>query len=412
MTPMPQPKGLLGPCIAVLATLVFGACGEGGITDPRTIGGLGGAQLALEMPLGLHVTRVDYTITETFLEETPPLTYLTDTFSSVSNGGEATRILPCHTVPGTGQGLNEIDISADVWMPGLADGKQFVTVRASAVYTCHENADALVNITLNLIGAMGDGFGDVDAIPLGTLCSGKIDFKPDTYLGVCPTSTCGDNEDVFLFASTCQALQAETPTFWLCGSPTDWQVNGPIATSFFSVPEHDGAWSFGVTALDGYRMAQADPTLTDELGNLTVWTGASALRASMRRVQGHNTEGETTPIVFEFAAELELAAQGPGQPAPHLLLLVNQELLGAHVFYQTRFGLCDVPADDVTLYPGLRVVDARRDGPGAVRLILASAALDSFASLVTRCEAACDTSGAAPRPTLRCGAPTALVPTP
>lgn len=396
--------------LATVLGMTFAACGgEGGIPDPRTIGGLGSSKLALETPEGLKVDRVDYTITQTFLETNPPETYLTDTFTSVTNGGEGTRILPCHTVPGTGVGLNEVDVTADVYMPGLPDNKAFVTVRASAVYLCKENADTLVNLTLNLMTALGDGFSDIDIVPIGTLCSGKTDFKPDTYLGVCPTSSCGEGDALFLFATTCESIQADVPTFWLCGSPTDWQINGPMAASYFSIPEHDGTWQFGVTALDGYRMAQADPTLTDALGNLTVWTGASALRADMKRLQGRNIKGQTTPRIFEFAAELELAPQTEGQPAPHLLLLVNQDELGARVAYQTKLGLCDVLASGVSLYPGLRVVDARRDGAGAVRLILASVAPDSFASMVARCEATWDTTGASPKPSITCGAPSALV---
>lgn len=409
---MTRPTARLGPCLASLVALasLASACGEGGIPDPRTQADVGRAKLALELPEGSQIERVDYTVAFTYLESIPPVTYLTDEFSTVTNGGEATRILPCHTKPGTGVGLNQVDITAVVWVPGLtaAQGNPF-TIQSSAVFNCRENADTLVNVTMNVIGALGDGFGDLDIVPIGTLCSGKLDFKPDTYVGVCPTSTCGDTEDIFLFANTCKSVQAATPTFWLCGDPTDWQVNGNAASSFFPVPEHDGEWHFGVTALDGYRMAQPDETLTDELGNLVVWSGAAGVRASMKRVQGVNTQGAAQTYSFEFAADLAVPPRAQGLPSPHVLLLVNQDELGARVVFQTKLGACDVPVEDVSLYPGLRVIDARRDGDEGLKLILASVAPGSFASQVARCQTGWDTTQAAPRPIVSCGAPSPLI---
>lgn len=391
---------------AVLLALGVAACGEGGIPDPTPSADLGTARFALELPQGATIQRVDYDLRFTFLESNPPFTYNEEHYSSVQFGGELVTILPCHTAA-DGEGLNQVDVSAQIWVPGRDEP---YAVTASGVFTCRRNADVLVNVTLSVIAQLDVGFFDGDFIPIGTLCSAKVDLKDGGFLGTCPQAKCGDDDEVLLFANSCQSVQAASPTYWLCGDSADWQINGNLANAFFPIPEHDGEWRFGVTALDAFRMQQADPTLADADGDLTVWSGAAAQRAHLVKANGQIPVNETDPVVFEFAAELTLTALDVGQPSPHLLVLVNQEGLGARLYYQTRFGACDLPTQGVSLYPGLKVIDVRRESDAAIRLLLAEPTI-GLAAYVARCEASWDQTGTSPRPIISCGAPGPLIPT-
>ena len=77
---------------------------------------------------------------------------------------------------------------------------------------------------------------------------------------------------------------------------------------------------FGVIALDGYTMAQVDPTLTNPDGLLTVWTGASGTKVTLARSNGVTAQTGNKTNVYPFAADLELAPLQVGLPAVHLLL--------------------------------------------------------------------------------------------
>lgn len=390
--------------IAALVPVGLTACG--GSTDPTPGDGpLGYASVALELPNGSYIERVDYTVRFTFLETTPPTPTIEKTFSTVMSRGELIAILPCRTGP-RGEGLNQVDVTAKVWVRGRVEP---FDAAASGVYTCVRNADVLVNVVLNVIAPLDGGFADLDLLVAGTLCSGKVDKKYDGYLGVCPQSSCGRADEVFIFANECKSIQATEPTYWLCGDQADWTVSGTLANAFFPVPDRDGAWSFGVIALDVFQMLQADPTLTDPLGFVTVWSGVSASRAYIERSQGVNVRQENAPLMYEHAAELTLAPLAAGQPSPRLLFLVEQVGLGARVTWQARFGRCDAPVDGVGLYPGLKVVDVRRDGASAVRLLLGRADL-GLAESVARCEAVWDQTAQPPRPMVTCGAPSPLLP--
>lgn len=389
---------------AACAALVLGACGSSAKTDDPTLGRVG---FAIEFPDGVDIEYVDYEVDLTFLEEQPPETYLHRETHETRRGGELTEVVPCHTTS-SGTGLNQVDITAYVKVPSRDEPYK---LQSSAVFQCKRNADTLVNVTLSLLGAYDGGFVDIDAIPIGTLCSSAFTQHADTTYGVCGEAACGrgDGEDYWVFASHCESLQAQTPTFWICGSPADWNVNFEDATAYFPPPQHDGQWSFGVVALDGYTMAQADPTLTDPSGKLTVWTGASGTKANLTRTNGHVVANGSEPEVYLFAADLELAPDQVGLPVTHVLMLVHETSIGSRIAYQTKFGACDQPALDVSLYPGSPMIDVRRESADSVKLILADPAT-GFATLVAHCQTDWDRTGPAPKPVVRCGAPSPILP--
>ncbi len=386
--------------LAVLA--LVGACGQG--DGPPAEGELGTARFALELPDAGVIERVDYTVRLTYLETVPPTPTLEESYSSVDFGGELLAILPC-TTGADGDGLNQVDIAAKIWVRGR---EAPFDATASAVYTCVRNADVLVNVVLNVIAQLDGGFVDIDAMVAGTLCSSKVDMKADGYLGVCPQSTCGRSEELLIFANECRAVQADTPTYWICGDPADWQVVGNRANAFFPVPEHNGSWTFGVIALDVFQMRQPDPTLTAPDGTVKVWAGLSAVRAYFERQNNLTTRRENAPFIYEFAAELAVAPRAEGQPAPELLMLLDQDVLGARVTWQRRFGTCDVPAAGVTLYPGLEALDLRRDGNQAA-IITFGDPVTGFATSRARCETGWDEAAIPPTPLVTCGAPTPLL---
>lgn len=381
----------------VALTLVLSACGAD--SAPAT-GPTGSARFALELPDTGVIERVDYTVRISFLEASPPVVNLEESYSSVTFGGELIAILPC-TTGADGDGLNQVDVSAKIWVRGRAEP---FDASAAAVFTCVQNADTVVNLVLNVIAQLFGGFVDIDAMVGGTLCSSKVDMKADGYLGVCPRASCGGGEELLVFANECRAVQADVPTYWICGAPADWQVVGNRANAFFPVPEGNGAWTFGVIALDVFQMSQPDPSLTDAGGQVKVWAGLSAVRAYFERQAGETVRRENAPFNYEFAAELAVPPREAGQPITHLLLLVDQDVLGARVTWQRHFGACDVPASGVSLYPGLKALDLRRDGNQAARLVLGDA-VTGYAISEARCETGWDLSTATPTPIITCQPP-------
>ncbi len=389
---------------AVIATaFTIAGCGrEGG--SASTSGPIGQAKVALEIPNGAYIEKVDYEVRFAYLETTPPSKTIEKSYSTVMNRGELIAVLPCQTAA-DGDGLNQVDITAKVWVRGRAEP---FDAAASGVFTCVRNADTLVNVVLNVVAPLDAGFADLDVLVAGTLCAGKVDKKYDSYLGVCPQATCGRSDEVFIFANDCRSIQAAEPTYWLCGDLADWNVSGTTANAFFPLPDRDGSWTFGVIALDVFQMLQPDPTLTDPQGFVTVWSGVSASRAYIERRGGTNVRQENAPLMYEFAGEVQLAPLVAGQPSPRLLVLVDQVGLGARVTSQTRFGSCDAPVDGVGLYPGLKVIDMRRDGAGRLKLLLGRADTGLAESEAT-CEAAWDQTRTPARPTITCGTQTPLI---
>ena len=389
----------LGALFALAMTL--SACGQDRSPSPGTPAGT--ARMALELPNTGVIERVDYTVKISFLEVSPPVVNLEESYSSVNFGGELIAILPCTTGP-DGDGLNQVDISAKIWVRGRSEP---FNATAAAVFTCVQNADTIVNLVLNVIEQLFGGFVDIDAIVAGTLCSSKVDMKADGYLGVCPQASCGKGDELLVFANECHAVQADVPTYWICGAPADWQVVGNRANAFFPVPEENGSWTFGVIALDVFQMRQPDPSLTDQDGNVKVWAGLSAVRAFFDQQAGETVRRENYPFNYEFAAELAVPPREAGQPVTHLLMLVDQELIGARVTWQRHFGPCDEPAEGVTLYPGLRALDLRRDGNQAARIVFGDA-VTGYAISEARCETGWALTGTAPRPHVTCEPPVPL----
>ncbi len=404
---------------AALAMVVLGGCGQDGVPANAD---LGTSKMKLELPNTDIIQRVDYTVTMTFLETTPPTRTLREELSSVFRNGELVAILPC-TTGEDGDGLNQVDVEAKIYVRGRETPYE---ATGSGVFTCVRNADRPINIVLNVVQNLDSGFGDLDVMVGGTLCSSKTDAKDSGSYGVCGSAKCGDSEELLLFANTCEAVQAERPTFWACGDPADWEIRNisaleaansggyfdfaraAVAYAWFPVPQHNGSWRFGVIALDVFVMRTPDPTLTMPDGTVKVWAGLSAAKALLERQNGITLGRENVTFKYEFAAELTVAPRVEGQPAPELLLLVDQGQLGANVTWQRRFGPCDVPAAGVTLYPGLEAIDVRRDGNQAVFITFADA--DGFASSRARCETGWDESGTSPRPIITCGTPSPITP--
>jgi hypothetical protein len=384
------------------AALLVGCGREDGASTVS--GPLGQASVALEIPNGAYIEKVDYQVRFAFLETSPPSQTIEKSYSTVMNRGELIAVLPCRTAP-DGEGLNQVDISAKVWVRGRTEP---FDAAASGVFTCVRNADTLVNVVLNVVAPLDAGFADLDVLVAGTLCAGKVDKKYDSYLGVCPQATCGRSDEVFIFANDCRSIQAAEPTYWLCGDLADWNVSGTTANAFFPLPDRDGSWTFGVIALDVFQMLQPDPTLTDPEGFVTVWSGVSASRAYIERRGGANVRQENAPLMYEFAAELQLAPLAAGQPSPRVIALVDQVGLGARVTWQTRFGPCDAPVEGVGLYPGMKVIDMRRDGAGKLKLLLGRADI-GFAESEATCEAIWDETLTPARPTVTCGPQTPLI---
>lgn len=389
------PTGARRALAALTVAALFAACGTAEPDAPAPE--VGQARLALSAPNSSGIARIDYTLTFTFLQATPPQVYLVEEYSSARHGGELVAILPCYTT-GAGTGINQVDVVAEVHFDGDAEP---VTVNASAVFECVRNADTRVNIVLNLVGALNAGFVDLDIAASGTLCASKVDFHGDGHLGVCPDASCGDAEAMFLFANTCQAVGGGAPEFWVCGAPTDWIVSQYLANSQFPVPQTDGRWEFGVVALDKLHMIQDDPTLTDAEGFLKVWTGVASTRAVLERQGGENVLAESRVTMRDFAAELRVPPQSAGQPSPRLLLLGTNATEGARITFQGEFGACDLAVQGTDLYAGFRVADVRLDGPSKVRLLMTDAVV-TYVRTVATCEAGWD---AADRPTVVCGPP-------
>jgi len=387
---------------SLLIASLLGACGQA--NGPVSDGPTGKATFALELPDSGVIEKVDYTVRITFLETSPPTPTLEETYTSVTFGGELLTILPC-TTGADGDGLNQVDIEALIYVRGRDEPFK---ANAASVFTCVRNADVLVNIVLNVLDQLNGGNVDINGMVAGTLCASKVDMKDDGWLGVCPDSKCGDSDELFIFANTCEAVQAAAPTFWICGDPADWKVIGEQADAFFPVPKHNGEWFFGVIALDVFKMSQADPTLTSADGTVKVWNGLSASRAHFERQAGQTIRRENGPVIYQFAAELAVAPREIGQPAPELLMLIYPGRLGAIVTWQRRFGTCDEPAQGVTLYPGLKAIDLRRDGNQAARITFGDP-ITGFATSTARCETGWDATQPSPRPTVTCGAPVPLI---
>lgn len=407
----------VGRLVAGLAMVLLAACGGDKPAEPL----LTRSSMKLVLPNPDIIERVEYVVTMTYLETTPPTRTLRESKTSVLSNGELVTILPC-TTGQDGDGLNQVDVEATIFVRGETTPLE---ATGSGVFTCVRNADRPINIVLNVIQNLDTGFGDLDVMIGGTLCSSKQDTKDSGSLGVCADSLCDRGaEEFFLFANTCEAVQAPRPTFWVCGDPADWEIRNvdvtselddprfnparaAVAHAWFPVPQHNGSWHFGVIALDVFKMGTTDPTLTAADGTIKVWAGLSAAKALLERQNGVNVSRENVTFKYNFAAELAVAPLGEGQPAPDLLLLVYQGQLGANVTWQRRFGPCEVPAAGVTLYPGLKVIDVRRDGNQAVSLVFADA--DGFATTRARCETGWDDS-ASPRPIITCGTPSPILP--
>ncbi|PKN54268.1 MAG: hypothetical protein CVU56_27485 [Deltaproteobacteria bacterium HGW-Deltaproteobacteria-14] len=387
--------------VLTVATAALGACGE---SKPEPVNDLLGQATAALNFNPTKIRSIDYTITFTYLESDPPDTYSVQEYTSVVHNGQLITILPCRT-GSDGTGYNQADVDAVVHFFDEEIGD--VNVHASAIFECVRNADTRVNILLNIAEQLDTGFGDLVIAPAGTLCSKKTDWKPDTYLGVCADSQCGDATAVFVFASDCQTISGGDPVYWFCGSPTDWDVRsntyGTSAISYFPVPDTDGHWEFGVIALDPMRMAQEDPTLTDPEGYLRVWVGIASTHAELDHENGHLVQGtgQATATLLDFAAILDVPPQQPGQPSPQVLVYGNNTDEGVNVSFRTMFGPCDQPVQGTALYDNFQVADVRLDGTSKVQLLLTDPSF-TFVRSVAVCEAGWD---AANRPTVTCGPP-------
>ena len=379
--------------------MMLGGCA--GATEPEASLSDGTARFALSLPAAGPILRVEYEITLTFLEVTPPLTYAHQTLPSLAPDGDLLTILPCRT-GADGTGLNQVDVVARIWLS--PDGAP-LSATSSEVFTCRRNADTAVDVLLAIMGALDAGFVDLDVQLTGVLCAGKIDWKPDTWSGVCGESSCGDPRALFLFANTCQTLSGEVPRFWACGAPAEWNLVAGSAYAFFAPPERDGTWRFGVTALDPRAPNAPDDSVVDDSGTRRVFRAVRTRRAELAREDGV-THTDIAEIEHAFAAVLALPPRADLFGAPEVILLVHNDEQGADLSWHARFGSCDMPVEGFDEEAGLVAVDLHLVGRSAVDVYLGAAGSETGppASHVTRCAA----RWAGSAPSLDCEEPRAL----
>jgi len=385
------------------------ALGCGDRSPAPQAGNISRAALALSVPPGADIDRVEYKVRVTFLESTPPVQTVSEVYESVALRGQLTAVLPCRTLP-SGQGLNQVDIEALIYVPGRVEP---YIAAGTAVFTCRRNADTPVNILVTVISQLDGGFVDIGLCINGIGCSTKVDTSlPDSVVGVCSESLCNPlGGAVFRFATECATVYAASPTFWVCGDATDWLIRNRTAISDFPIPDADGDWRFGVIAFDACIMPQVDLTITDADRVVKVWRGVAVQYGELDRVGGINLTPEATTRRIEFAAELKVPPRAPDLPGPEVLVLIEQEPLGVRTRFITRFGICDIPTQGVELYPGSAIIDVRRDGVSAIELLMGDNET-RLVSLVARCMTSWDETGANPRPTVICAAPVPFVSAP
>lgn len=399
--------GVLAPALALV--LLFGNAGCSEVPNTADVVGVGRTNLALSVPPGADIERVVYRVRVTFLESNPPVQTIVQEFESVAIRGQLTTVLPCRTLP-SGIGLNQVDIESLIYVPGRDEP---YVATGTAVFVCKRNADTPVNILVTILSQLDGGFVDIGLCINGISCSTKVDTQlTDGLLGVCPESLCNPNSGaVFRFATECQTVYSPSASFWICGDPTDWTISRHIAIADYPIPDRDGEWSFGVIAFDACTMPQVDATITDENRVVKVWRGVAVQYGELDRVGGINLTPEAFTRRVDFAAELKLPPRDDGLPSPELLVLLEQQALGVRGRFQTRFGMCDIPTSGVELYPGVAIIDVRRDGPAAIRLFMGDSET-RLVSLVARCMATWDETGANPAPAVVCGAPEPFISAP
>lgn len=388
--------------VAVLFVVLVAACdGGGGVPTGVPDGPAGSARFALSLPEGGPIARAEYVLTFTYLESDPPVVVSQATLTSTSAGGEAFAVLACRTRP-DGIGKNQVTVSARVWTDFSDE-----PMRASAerIFECQRNGDTLVTIDLVLMGSLDAGFGDVGIHLGGVLCAGKVDWKDDAWVGVCPASSCGDPRAVMLFANSCQTLSGAAPDWWLCGGPTEWSLGDYAALGFFPVPGHDGQWLLGATALDPTSGATNDSGLVDAFGRRRVFPHVRTRRASLV-VEGGVASANTWEVERAFAAVLTVPPRAGSVGAPEVLLGLEQSDAGVAARWQGRFTACDLPTAGSTLYAAARIIDARLVATDSVDLYLSLDA-DTIATAVARCVATWS-DAAPPTPLVRCGALTPI----
>jgi len=404
------PHRYIDPCATLMMVLGASLAACAPISEPEVsapwTGGVGSARMSLTLPASGPVVRVEYELTLTFLETSPPTVYAHETLPSLMPDGDLLTILPCRT-GADGTGLNQVDILARIWLTPAGPPRMAST---SEVFTCERNADVSVDVLVSIMGALDAGFADFNIQLGGVLCAAKVDWKPDTWSGVCAEASCGDAHALFLYATTCQTLSGDLPSFWVCGAPTEWSIVTQAAYSYFPVPEGDGRWTFGALGLDAHPPSEPDPSVVDASGARRVFRGLLATRATLEQHAGTSTS-RIDEIAIDFAAVMTLPPRPGVLGTPEVLVQVRNQALGATLTWQTRYGRCDVPVDQTDVYPGLSAVDVRRDGEHAIDLYLGPVDADatdtttnlSLATRVARCEARWD--GSSPRVTCEASRP-------
>lgn len=364
--------------------LACAACAKGPGPEPTPSGR---SRLLLQTPDAEGLTSVDYTLRFWFLGQTPPPEYLTRRVTSVTPGDEPLLILACR---GDGNGLNQVRADAVLHFAGAPD----LAGSATAVFSCAPGADTPVNLVITVFTVGPGGYVDLGLGAAAVDCRSTVEQRGDGFLAVCGAASCGDPGAVFLFATSCRALDGSAPAFWACGAATDWTVLGPLASSAYVVGA-DGTFVFGIAALPQRKLAVPDPTLTDLAGNLLVWGAVATPEARLVREDGTTVSATLKSTrAATFAARL----QAPG--GPPLLLELDAGDGGTAAIAWTRFGMCNVPVAGTPWYEGLWALDVRLADAATATVIFASAP----AGIATqRATCAADAHGV-----LACGSPVPL----
>ena len=339
------------------------------------------------------VSSLSFDIQLWLLQPTPSMFYenkATQTFVSE----------PC--LAPNGPALNQITVRATIQFAG---DPQTYTAIGSTVFTCTADADVSVQVPLDVLQVAGSGAGgaDVGITIGGSQCSSSATLQGDSWLGVCPTSSCDGSGAVFNFSNTCAGLDGTAPTYWTCGVPADWSLVGTVARAQLQLPNRDGTWPLGLLAFPQQVLATPDPTLSDAAGDRRVFGPVATPRSLWTVAGGVAAQPQLDASrVADHAALLDVPASATA--AAQLVLEVDDAASGTTAVVWNQFGACDVPAAGIASWPGLHVIDVRLQGLSSA-VVLLSPDVGGAASAQVICNTALDANQSA---IIVCGAPGAL----
>ena len=389
---------LRGGCAAGWRVLLGAALGVGACAGEAAppIGGeeaVGEAQLALTTWHFREATRADYTLRLIDLEATPPAPYAELTTTSLEPDGRVLEPLLCRAGGGEGR-WTQVEVLVTLDFSPLMSAT--ATAEARTAFRC--GLDGVTPVDLELEPVVGvwercDGFIDCGRSSGGTQCVGKFDAKAAEDAADCAGEACGGDDLTFYLMSACETESGSAPRFWTCGASMAWAFStgggGAKARGAFTGGEEDGAWTWGIVALDpdlGVGAAGAQGP-----GERRVWRGAVPMRAQLERAEGAIVRWELAWGATRVAAVL-------GEGAGEVLVLAGDDGGDVVATFQGAVGPCDRAVEGTARFEGYTLADVVPEGASAVALLLA----ERSTKLITaraECALASDAEGA---PAVRC----------